>query len=80
MPSKRGVSLSVLELKKKNETYEDTGTALSAGAFTTETLDLAVGVHLVVLKNGHLDLLTLVLDLLGSLGQKKNVRYIVNGL
>ena len=48
-------------------TYEDTGTALSAGALTTETLDLAVGVDLVVLQDRHLDLLALVLDLLGGL-------------
>ena len=48
-------------------TYEDTSTALSGGALTTETLDLAVGLHLVVLQDGHLDLLALVLDLLGGL-------------
>ena len=47
-------------------TYEDTSTALSRGALTAETLDLAVGLHLVVLQDGHLDLLALVLDLLGS--------------
>ena len=49
------------------ETYEDTSTALSRGALTKETLDLAVGLHLVVLQDGHLDLLALVLDLLGGL-------------
>ena len=48
-------------------TYEDTSTALSGGALATEALDLAVGLHLVVLKDGHLDLLALVLDLLGGL-------------
>ena len=49
------------------DTHEDTGTALSRRALATETLDLAVGLHLVVLKDGHLDLLALVLDLLGGL-------------
>ena len=48
-------------------THENTGTALSRGALTTETLDLAVGVDLVVLQDGHLDLLALVLNLLGGL-------------
>jgi len=48
------------------EGHEDTGTALSGGALTTETLDLAVRVDLVVLQDSHLDLLPLVLDLLGS--------------
>ena len=48
-------------------TYEDTSTALSRGTLTAETLDLAVGLHLVVLQDGHLDLLALVLDLLGGL-------------
>ena len=53
-------------------TYEDTSTALSRGALTTETLDLAVGLHLVVLQDGHLDLLALVLDLLGGLGIERS--------
>ena len=48
-------------------TYEDTSTALSRGALTAETLDLAVGLDLVVLQDRHLDLLALVLDLLGGL-------------
>ena len=47
-------------------THEDTSTALSVRALTTETLNLAVGVDLVVLQDGHLDLLALVLDLLGG--------------
>ena len=46
--------------------HEDTGTASRGGALTTETLDLAVGADLVVLEDGHLDLLPLVLDLLGG--------------
>lgn len=49
------------------EGHEDTSTALSRRAFTAETLDLAVGLDLVVLQNRHLDLLTLMLDLLGGL-------------
>jgi hypothetical protein len=48
-------------------THEDTGTALSTGALTTETLNLTVGVDLVILEDRHLDLLALVLDLLGGL-------------
>ena len=49
------------------EGHEDTSTALGSRALTTEALDLAVGFDLVVLQNRHLDLLTLVLDLLGGL-------------
>ena len=49
------------------KTYEDTSTALCVRALTTETLDLTVRVDLVVLQDGHLDLLALVLDLLGGL-------------
>jgi hypothetical protein len=52
---------------KTTMTHKDTSTALSSGAFATETLDLAVGVDFVILQDGHLDLLALVLDLLGGL-------------
>ena len=48
-------------------TYENTSAALSVRALTTKTLDLAVGVDLIVLQDGHLDLLALVLNLLGGL-------------
>ena len=54
----------------RHKTYENTSTALSRGALAAETLDLAVGVDLVVLQDGHLDLLALVLDLLGGLGTR----------
>ena len=47
--------------------HEDTSTALSRRAFTTKALDLAIGLDLVILQYRHLDLLTLVLNLLGSL-------------
>ena len=57
-----------MEVGEQQEiTHEDTSTALSRGALATETLDLAVRLHLVVLKDGHLDLLALVLNLLGGL-------------
>jgi hypothetical protein len=46
--------------------HEDTGTTGGLGAFSTETLDTALRVDLVVLEDGHLDLLPLVLDLLGG--------------
>lgn len=46
--------------------HEDGSTALGRRALATETLDLAVRVDLVVLENGHLDLLADVLDLLGG--------------
>lgn len=59
--------LAISFIKEERVTYEDTSTALRRRAFTTETLDLAVGFHLVVLQDGHLDLLALVLDLLGGL-------------
>ena len=45
--------------------HENAGTALLAGAFTTQTVDLAVVVDAVVLEHGQLDLLVLVLLLLG---------------
>jgi len=48
-------------------TYKDSSTALSTGTFTSKTLDLAIGVHFIVLQNRHLDLLGLVLDLLRCL-------------
>ena len=55
-------------------TYEDTRTTLGGRALATKTLDLAVRLHLVVLEDGHLDLLALVLDLLGGL----NASHIIN--
>lgn len=49
--------------------HEDTGTALGLRALSPQSLDLAVRVDLVVLEDGHLDLLPLVLDLLGAVTQ-----------
>ena len=46
--------------------HEDPGTALLGGTLASQTVDLAVVVHLVVLQHGQLDLPVLVLDLLGS--------------
>jgi hypothetical protein len=46
--------------------HEDTSTTSGVRTFTTETSDLAGFINLVVLQDGHLDLLTLVLDLLGG--------------
>lgn len=46
-------------------TYKDTSSTV--GALAAKALDLAVRLHLVVLQDGHLDLLALVLDLLGGL-------------
>jgi len=46
--------------------HEDTGTTSRSGALSSESLDLAVRSDLVVLEDGHLDLLPLVLDLLGG--------------
>jgi hypothetical protein len=68
-PSKREMPLVRRRAKEsvKLSTYENTSTTLSCGTFSAKTLDLAVGVDLVILKNRHLDLLTLVLDLFGSL-------------
>ena len=47
-------------------TYEDTSTTSRVRALPPETLDLAVGVDLVILEDGHLDLLALMLDALGG--------------
>jgi len=48
------------------ESHEDPCTTLSGGAFTTETLDLAIRINFVVLEDRHLDLLAFVLDLFGG--------------
>ena len=57
----------MFQIAKTWSTHEDTSTALGRRALTAETLDFAVRLHLVVLKDGHLDLLALVLNLLGGL-------------
>ncbi len=44
--------------------HKDTSTASFSGALTTETVDLAVVIDLVVLEDSKLDLPVLVLDLL----------------
>ena len=49
------------------EGHENTSTAFGLRAFTTKALDLAIRLNLVILQDRHFDLLTLVLDLLGSL-------------
>ncbi|KAI3484924.1 hypothetical protein L1887_51978 [Cichorium endivia] len=46
--------------------HEDAGAALGRGALATEALDVAIAVHLVVLEDGHLDLLALVGEALGG--------------
>jgi hypothetical protein len=51
-------------------TYEDTGATFSCGALATKTFDLAIRVDLVVLQDGHLDLLALVFDFLGGLNEQ----------
>jgi len=48
------------------ESHEDTSTTLGGGTLTTQALDFAIGVNLIVFEDGHLDLLALVLDLLGG--------------
>jgi len=56
------------------ERHEDTGTALGSRAFTAEALNLPVRLNLIVLQDRHLDLLTLVLDLLGGLRYRTVLR------
>lgn len=46
--------------------HEDTGTTLLGWAFSSQSLDLAITINLVVLEHSQLGLLSLVLDLLGS--------------
>ena len=48
------------------------GSARRLGALSAESLDLAVGVNLVVLEDRHLDLLSLVLDLLGAIQRERD--------
>lgn len=47
--------------------YKDTSSAGRGWALAAKTLDLAVRLHLVILQDGHLDLLALVFDLFGGL-------------
>lgn len=54
------------QLRDKN-TYKDTSSASRGWTLAAKTLDLAIGLHLVILQDGQLDLLALVLDLLGGL-------------
>ena len=65
MPSTKFGSVNTLNAQRS--TYEDTGTTLGRGAFTTETLDFAIRIDFVVFEDGHLHLLALVLDLFWSL-------------
>jgi hypothetical protein len=53
--------------RQDRRTYEDPSTTLGRWALAAKTFNLAIGVYFVVLEDGHLHLLTLVLDLLGSL-------------
>jgi len=46
--------------------HEDASTAVLVGALSSQSLNLAIAVDLVVLENGQLGLLSLVLDLLGG--------------
>jgi len=48
------------------ERHKDTSSTGGGWALAAETLDLAIGLHLIVLQDGHLHLLALVLDLLRS--------------
>jgi len=48
------------------EGHENASTALGSRTLPPQALDLSIGVDLIVLENGHLDLLTLVLDFLRS--------------
>lgn len=45
--------------------HEDASTASISRAFTSQSLDLAIGINLVILENCKLDSLMLMLDLLG---------------
>ena len=56
-----------LDTREVNTTYEDASTTFRRRAFTTKALYLAIGIHFVVLQDGHLDLLALMFDLLGGL-------------
>ena len=52
-------------------TYKDTRTAFRGRALAAKTLDLPVGVDLVVLQDRHFDLLAFMLDLLGGLYNRR---------
>lgn len=52
-------------LLEGNCTYKDASPA--GRALATKTLDLAIRLHLVILEDGHLDLLALMLYLFGCL-------------
>merc|ERR1712098_1043252 len=46
--------------------HENSSSTLLSGTLTSQTVDLAVIVHLIVLQHGQLHLAVLVLDLLGG--------------
>jgi len=62
----KGQSTLTASLTVKVSGHKDTSTASFCGALTTQTVDLAVIIDLVVLEDGKLDLPVLVLDLLGG--------------
>ena len=45
--------------------HENTSTTVGSGALSSQSLDLAITIDLVVLEHGQFGLLSLVLDLLG---------------
>ena len=53
-------------LAVEHGSHEDAGSTLLGGTLTSQTVNLAVVVDLVVLQHGELDLPVLVLDLLGG--------------
>ena len=62
----KGQSTLAASLTVKVSGHKDTSTASFSGALTTQTVDLAVVIDLVVLEYSKLDLPVLVLDLLGG--------------
>lgn len=50
----------------RNLTHEDTGTTFGRRTFSPQSLDFTISIYLVEFEDGHLDRLSLVLDLLGG--------------
>merc|ERR1719323_427519 len=61
-----GKSALATVLTVEVSSHENSGSALLGGTLASQTVDLAVVVHLVILQHGELDLPVLVLDLLGG--------------
>jgi hypothetical protein len=70
---KRKISTWCWQFRDKN-TYKDTSSASRGWTLAAKTLNLAIGLHLVILQDGQLNFLALMLDLLGGLHTSQELK------